>query len=73
MQTQQQQLSNKIKQQGEIAHGKGRSYDDRNEREALRYFLYWNKDFQNLWEEYASSVLEDMDEMELNAPFDMID
>ena len=52
MRTQQQQLSNKIKQQGEVAHGKGRSYDDRNEREALRNFLYWNKDFQKLWEEY---------------------
>ena len=24
-------------------------------------------------EDYASSVLEDMDEMELNAPFDMIE
>ena len=50
MQTQ--QLRNKIKQQGEIAHGQGHAYNDRNEREALRYFLYWNKDFQQLWAEY---------------------
>ena len=50
MQTQ--QLRNKIKQQGEIAHGTGNSYNDRKEREALRYFLYWNKDFQQLWQEY---------------------
>ena len=50
MQTQ--QLRDKIKQQGEIAHGPNDAYNDRKEREALRYFLYWNKDFQQLWEEY---------------------
>ena len=50
MQTQ--QLRDKIRQQGEIAHGQGNSYNDRKEREALRYFLYWNKDFQQLWAEY---------------------
>ena len=50
MQTQ--QLRNKIKQQGEIAHGQNDAYNDRKEREALRYFLYWNKDFQQLWAEY---------------------
>ena len=50
MQTQ--QLRDKIKQQGEIAHGQNDAYNDRKEREALRYFLYWNKDFQQLWEEY---------------------
>ena len=50
MQTQ--QLRDKIKQQGEIAHGTGHAYNDRKEREALRYFLYWHKDFQQLWEEY---------------------
>ena len=50
MQTQ--QLKSKIRQQGEIAHGTGNSFNDRKEREALRYFLYWNKDFQQLWAEY---------------------
>ena len=50
MQTQ--QLRDKIKQQGEIAHGQNDAYNDRKEREALRYFLYWNKDFQQLWAEY---------------------
>ena len=45
-------LKQKIKEQAEVAHGRGNSYDDRNEREALRYFLYWNKDFQKLWQEY---------------------
>ena len=49
---QQQTLRNKIKQQGEIAHGQNDAYNDRKEREALRYFLYWNKDFQQLWQEY---------------------
>ena len=52
MRTQNSQLRNKIQQQGEVAHGQGRSYDDRNEREALRNFLCRNKDFQKLWEEY---------------------
>ena len=41
-------LKQKIKEQAEVAHGRGNSYDDRNEREALRYFLYWNKDFQKI-------------------------
>ena len=50
MQTQ--QLRDKIKQQGEIAHGQNDAYNDRKEREALRNFLSNNKDFQQLWAEY---------------------
>ena len=50
MQTQ--QLRNKIKQQGEIAHGKGKSFQDHKERNALRYFLANCPEFQSLWKNY---------------------
>ena len=50
MQTQ--QLRDKIKQQGEVAHGKGRSYEDHKERTALRYFLANCPNFQAFWKNY---------------------
>ena len=50
MQTQ--QLRNKIKQQGEIAHGKGKSFQDLAERIALRTFLANCPDFQQFWKNY---------------------
>ena len=54
MQTQ--QLRNKIKQQGEIAHGTGRSYEDHNERNALRHFLANCPDFQSFWRSYFGTL-----------------
>ena len=50
MQTQ--QLRNKIKQQGEIAHGKGKSFQDLAERIALRTFLANCPEFQGFWKSY---------------------
>ena len=47
-----QQLKNKIRQQGEIAHGKGNSYQDHSERDALRYFLAHCNPFQQFWKNY---------------------
>ena len=62
MQTQ--QLKNKIRQQGEIAHGKGKSYQDLAERIALRNFLANCPEFQSFWTNYFgilenSHLLED--------------
>ena len=54
MQTQ--QLKNKIKQQGEIAHGKGNSYQDLAERIALRNFLANCPDFQGFWKSYFGTL-----------------
>ena len=50
MQTQ--QLKQKIRQQGEIAHGKGNSYQDLAERIALRNFLANCPNFQQFWKNY---------------------
>ena len=50
MQTQ--QLRDKIKQQGEIAHGKGKSFQDLAERIALRTFLANCPEFQGFWKSY---------------------
>ena len=47
-----QELSNKIKQAGEAVHGQGRSYEDKNERVALRNFLKTSKPFQSFWKNY---------------------
>ena len=47
-----QQLRSKIKQQGEIAHGTGHSYEDKKERTALRNFLANCPDFQGFWKSY---------------------
>ena len=47
-----QQLKNKIKHQGEIAHGIGNSYADHSERNALRYFLANSPNFQAFWKNY---------------------
>ena len=47
-----QQLKNKIKHQGEIAHGIGNSYADHSERNALRYFLANCPNFQAFWKNY---------------------
>ena len=47
-----QQLKNKIKHQGEIAHGIGNSYADHSERDALRYFLANSPNFQQFWKNY---------------------
>ena len=62
MQTQ--QLRDKIKQQGEIAHGKGNAFQDLAERIALRNFLANCPEFQQLWTNYFgilenSHLLED--------------
>ena len=46
------QLSNKIRQAGEAVHGQGRSYEDKNERTALRTFLKTSKPFQGFWANY---------------------
>ena len=46
------QLSNKIKQAGEAVHGRGLSYEDKNERDALRKFLKESKPFQAFWKNY---------------------
>ena len=48
----QSQLSNKIRQAGEAVHGQGRSYEDKNERTALRYFLANCPNFQAFWANY---------------------
>ncbi len=47
-----QQLKSKIRQQGEIAHGKGNSYADHAERDALRNFLANCPNFQAFWKNY---------------------
>ena len=47
-----QQLKQKIKQQGEIAHGIGNSFQDHAERDALRYFLANSPNFQAFWKNY---------------------
>ena len=52
MQSRNQTLSNKIKQAGEAVHGQGRSYEDKNERAALRYFLANCPNFQQFWTNY---------------------
>ena len=54
MQTQ--QLRDKIKQQGEIAHGKGNSYQDLAERIALRNFLANCPEFQGFWRSYFGTL-----------------
>ena len=59
-----QQLRSKIKQQGEIAHGIGKSFQDHKERNALRSFLANCPEFQQLWTNYFgilenSHLLED--------------
>ena len=46
------QLSNKIRQAGEAVHGQHHSYDDHNERAALRNFLKKSKPFQDFWANY---------------------
>ena len=48
----QQTLRTKIRQQGEIAHGIGKSFQDHKERDALRYFLANCKPFQSFWANY---------------------
>ena len=45
-------LRDKIKQQGEIAHGKNTPYDDKPERKALRKFLTDCPNFQAFWANY---------------------
>ena len=47
-----QELSNKIKQAGEAVHGTGNSYEDKNERDALRKFLANSPNFQQFWKNY---------------------
>ena len=46
------QLKQKIKHQGEIAHGIGNSYQDHSERDALRTFLANSPNFQQFWKNY---------------------
>ena len=48
----QQTLRSKIRQQGEIAHGIGKSFQDHKERNALRNFLANCKPFQSFWANY---------------------
>ena len=45
-------LRNKIKQCGEAVHGQGLSYEDKQERAALRKFLKRSKEFQQFWKNY---------------------
>ena len=45
-------LRNKIRQQGEIAHGKGNAFQDLAERIALRNFLANCPEFQGFWKNY---------------------
>ena len=45
-------LRQSIKQAAELAHGKNNSYDDTNERDALRKFLKTSKPFQDFWANY---------------------
>ena len=52
MNQQQQILRGKIRQQGEIAHGKGNAFQDLAERIALRNFLVNCPDFQQFWKNY---------------------
>ena len=47
-----QTLRNKIRQAGEAVHGQGRSYEDKNERTALRTFLKNCPNFQGFWANY---------------------
>ena len=47
-----QQLRSKIKQQGELAHGKNTPFNDKPERKALRKFLTNCPDFQVFWKSY---------------------
>ena len=60
---QNQALRNKIKQCGEAVHGQYHSYDDKNERAALRNFLKTSKEFQSFWKNYfgtpANSMIKD--------------
>ena len=51
-----QQLRSKIKQQGEIAHGKGNAFQDLAERIALRNFLANCPDFQGFWRSYFGTL-----------------
>ena len=41
-----------ITQAAELTHGKNNSYDDTNERDALRKFLKTSKPFQDFWKNY---------------------
>ena len=45
-------LRSKIRQQGEIAHGKGNAFQDLAERKALKKFLIDCPDFQGFWRNY---------------------
>ena len=49
-------LKAKIKQQGEIAHGIGKSYEDHKERKALRTFLKNCPNFQQFWRSYFGTL-----------------
>ena len=49
-------LKAKIKHQGEIAHGIGKSYQDHKERNALRTFLKNCPDFQGFWRSYFGTL-----------------
>ena len=51
-----QQLKQKIRQQGEIAHGKGNAFQDLAERIALRNFLANCPDFQGFWRSYFGTL-----------------
>ncbi len=59
----QQTLKSKIRQQGEIAHGTGKSFQDHAERNALRNFLANCPNFQDFWANYfgtpANTTLKD--------------
>ena len=50
------QLNNKIKQAGEAVHGTGNSYEDKNERDALRKFLANSPNFQQFWKNYFGTL-----------------
>ena len=56
MNQQQQILRSKIRQQGEVAHGKGNAFQDLAERIALRNFLANCPDFQGFWKSYFGTL-----------------
>ena len=51
-----QQLRSKIRQQGEVAHGKNNAFQDLAERIALRNFLANCPDFQGFWKSYFGTL-----------------
>ena len=45
-------LKQKIKEMAEISHGKTQSFNDKQERQAVKTFLAQNREFQAFWSDY---------------------